>query len=106
MRRAWEEVTGRDPKLLPDVIRRGLEGERLAKNALGYVELGAKLHHEIGQGSDADMPVRKIIIHTNVNLYALRRAAVRAAIDVTPTAVTEEHSPPAAARPASPRRTP
>ena len=49
------------------------------------IDQGARLNRELGQGSGAEMPVRKIIIHTNVNLFALRKAATRAAIETSAT---------------------
>ena len=50
---AYDRVLAKDPQLLDTVIRAGLKGQPKARNAVPFLELGAKLGKEIGAGRDA-----------------------------------------------------
>jgi hypothetical protein len=70
-RAAYDRVLAKDPQLLDTVIRAGLKGQPKARNAVPFLELGAKLGKEIG--ADAEHDTRPVIFHfhTNLNPMAL-----------------------------------
>ena len=49
---AFDEVLRSSPELMTDAIRRGLQG----RNALGYLELWARIGKEVGSGADTGVP--------------------------------------------------
>ncbi len=70
---AYERVLAKHPELLEQVIFDGLRGQRNARNAVPYVELGAKLGKEIGAGRDA-VDTQPVIFHFHTNLNPLALA--------------------------------
>jgi len=68
---AYDRVLAKHPELLDTVIRAGLQGQPKARNAVPFLELGAKLGKEIG--ADAQGDTRPIVFnfHTNLNPMAL-----------------------------------
>jgi hypothetical protein len=68
---AYDRVLAKHPELLDTVIRAGLQGQPKARNAVPFLELGAKLGKEIG--ADAAHDTRPVIFnfHTNLNPMAL-----------------------------------
>lgn len=68
---AFVEVIEADPSLISEAIRRGLQG----RNALGYLDLGAKLLKEIGSGTEAGAP--RIILVPGLDVDAFGRAPSR-----------------------------
>jgi hypothetical protein len=68
---AYDRVLAKDPQLLDTVIRAGLQGQPKARNAVPFLELGAKLGKEIG--ADAEHDTRPVIFKffTNLNPLAL-----------------------------------
>jgi hypothetical protein len=68
---AYDRVLAKHPELLDTVIRAGLQGQPKARNAVPFLELGAKLGKEIG--ADAAHDTRPVVFHfhTNLNPMAL-----------------------------------
>jgi hypothetical protein len=67
---AYDRVLAKDPQLLDTVIRAGLKGQPKARNAVPFLELGAKLGKEIGAGRDA-VDTQPVIFHFHTNLNPL-----------------------------------
>ena len=78
VRAAFDRVTTANPTLLDQVFLDGLQGKRNARNAVPFVELGAKLGKEIGADAATTTKPTIIIIKTNANLLALEGPVARA----------------------------
>ena len=96
---AYDRVLAKDPQLLDTVIRAGLKGQPKARNAVPFLELGAKLGKEIGAGRDA-VDTQPVIFHfhTNLNPLALAPRVLQQQRSLPPVV------PPAPATPGRPAR--
>jgi hypothetical protein len=74
---AYDRVLAKDPQLLDTVIRAGLKGQPKARNAVPFLELGAKLGKEIGGNAAEDSRPVIFHFHTNLNPLALSGAVLQ-----------------------------
>jgi hypothetical protein len=74
---AWAAVTGAEPGLVAEAIRRGLHSTSPTAR-LGYLELGAKLNKEIGPQTDVAGGVSVILVGHGAEVMAAWRKAAAA----------------------------
>ena len=62
---AFEEIIATSPALITEAIRRGLQG----RNALGFIDLWAKVGKEIGTGAETGAPRVLIVRGLDVDSF-------------------------------------